>query len=120
VWKVRGQLCIACAVDAYNWMYPVAIGVIDSEINKNWVWFMEGLKEAIGTPPGLTFCIDCGQAIMHGVSEVFTYAEYRECMWYLVQNFKKRFSGKKFMTTCGHLPSLGASTYLTNTTRPWL
>ena len=33
---------------------------------------------------------------MHGVSEVFPHAEHRECMWHLVQNFKKRFSGKNF------------------------
>ena len=94
--KFRGQLCIACVVDAHNWMYPVAIGVIDSETNENWVWFMERLKKVIGTPPGLTFCTDCGQAVMHGVSEVFPHAEHRECMWHLVQNFKKRFSGKIF------------------------
>jgi transposase-like protein len=85
--KFRGQLCIACAVDGHKWMYPVAIGVIDSETNKNWILFMERLKEAIGTPPCLTFCTDCGQAVMTGVSEVFPNVEHRECMWHLVQNF---------------------------------
>ena len=82
--KFRGQLCIACAVDGHNWMYPVVIGVIDSETNKNWIWFMEKFKEAISTPPGLTFCTDCGQTVMTGVSEVFPNAEHRECMWHLV------------------------------------
>jgi hypothetical protein len=77
-------------------MYPVAIGVIDSETNENWVWFMEKLKEAIGTPEGMTFSTDCGQAVMNGVSEVFPNAEHRECMYHLVQNFKKRYSGKVF------------------------
>lgn len=33
---------------------------------------------------------------MHGVSEVFSEAEHRECMYHLVQNFKKRYSGKVF------------------------
>jgi hypothetical protein len=33
--KFRGQLCIACVVNAHKWMYPVAIGVTDSEINEN-------------------------------------------------------------------------------------
>jgi hypothetical protein len=42
-------------VDGHNWMYPVALGVIDSETTENWVWFMERLKQAIGTPPGMTF-----------------------------------------------------------------
>jgi hypothetical protein len=54
------------------------------------------LKEAIGTLEGLTFSTDCGVAVMHGVSTVFPYVEHRECMWHLVQNFKKRYSGKVF------------------------
>ena len=94
--RFRGHLCIACAIDGHNWMYPVAVGVIESETNENWIWFMERLKEAIGTPDGLTFSTDCGQAIMKGVSEVFPRAEHRECMYHLVQNFKKRYSGKVF------------------------
>ncbi|XP_015698107.1 uncharacterized protein LOC102713218 isoform X2 [Oryza brachyantha] len=59
--RFRGQLCIACAVDGHNWMYPVAVGVIESETNDNWIWFMEKLREAIGTPEGLTFSTDCGR-----------------------------------------------------------
>lgn len=47
-------------------------------------------------PEGLTICADCGQAVMHGVSTIFPFAEHRECMWHLVQNFKKRYSGKVF------------------------
>ena len=88
-------MCIACAVDGHNWMYPVAIGVIDSETNENWVRFMERLKEAIDTLEGLTFCIDYGQAVINEVSEVFSNAEHRECMYHLVHNFK-RYSGKVF------------------------
>ena len=42
-------------------MYPVSIAVIDSETNENWVWFMERLKEAIGTPVGLTFSTIVGK-----------------------------------------------------------
>lgn len=77
-------------------MYPVAVGVIDSEINKNWVWFMQKLRDAIETPLGLTICTDCGQAIMAGVSQVFPTAEHKECMYHLVQNFNKRYDGKDF------------------------
>ena len=57
---------------------------------------MERLKDAIGTLDGLTISTDCGQAIMHGVSKVFPQAEHRECMYHLVQNFKKRYNGKIF------------------------
>jgi hypothetical protein len=95
--RYRGQLCVDCAVDGHNWMYPVAVGVIDSETTENWVWFMERLKEAIPISPELlTFCTDCGQAVINGISEVFPEAEHKECMYHLVQNFKKRYSGKVF------------------------
>ena len=33
---------------------------------------------------------------MTGVSEIFPTAEHRECMWHLVQNFKKRYWGKVY------------------------
>ncbi|WVZ79951.1 hypothetical protein U9M48_027473 [Paspalum notatum var. saurae] len=94
--KFRGQLCVACAVDGHNWIYPVAFGVIDSKTSENWSWFMGKLKEAIGTPLGLTISTDCGQAVIGAVSEVFPIAKHRECMWHLVQNFKKRYTGKVF------------------------
>ena len=45
---------------------------------------MQRLKEAIGSPVGLTFSTDCGQTVMNGVSEVFPEAEHRECMYHLV------------------------------------
>jgi len=45
-------------------LYPVALGVFDSETNDNWIWFMQLLKDAIGSPNGLAICTDAGQAIM--------------------------------------------------------
>jgi len=94
--KFRGQLACAIAVDGHNWMYPVAVGVIDSETNENWIWFLQRLRDAIGAPTGLAICTDAGQGVMAGVKEVFPDAEHRECMLHLVMNFKKRYSGKIF------------------------
>jgi hypothetical protein len=94
--RFRGQLACAIAVDGHNWMYPVVVGVLDSETNENWSWFMQMLRDAIGTPEGLAICTDAGQGVMAGVKEVFPNAEHRECMLHLVMNFKKRFSGKVF------------------------
>jgi hypothetical protein len=50
------------------------------------------LRQAIGSPTGLAICTDAGQAVMTGVKEVFP----EECMFHLVSNFKKKFSGKVF------------------------
>ena len=55
------------ATDGHNWIFLNDVGVNDSKTNENWQWFMERLKQASGTPPGLTFCIDCGQSVMQGV-----------------------------------------------------
>jgi hypothetical protein len=96
--KFKDQLvvAVAVAVDGHNWMYPVAFGVMDSETNENWIWFMQRLREVIRCLIGLAICTDCGQAVMAGVKEVFPTAEHRKCMFHLVQNFKKRWSGKAF------------------------
>jgi len=94
--QFKGQLASACAVDGHNWLYPVCIGIFDSETNENWIWFLSQLRQGIGSPPGLAICTDAGQAVMTGVGEVFPGAEHRECMFHLVSNFKKRFHGKVF------------------------
>jgi hypothetical protein len=50
----------------------------------------------IGCPIGLAICTDCGQTVMARVKEVFPNAEHRKCMFRLIQNFKKRWSGNVF------------------------
>jgi transposase-like protein len=94
--KYKGQLASACAVDGHKWLYPVCFGVFYSKTTKNWIWFISHLREAIGSPRGLTICTNAGQAVMVGVGEVFLGAEHRECMFHLVTNFKKRYHGKVF------------------------
>ncbi|XP_066164625.1 protein FAR-RED IMPAIRED RESPONSE 1 [Oryza sativa Japonica Group] len=94
--KFKGQLAVACAVDGHNWMYPVALGIFDSDSVENWMWFMQQLKDAIGTPRGLALCTDAGKGIDSAVHEVFRNAEHRECMKHMVTNFKKKFTGKIF------------------------
>ncbi|XBI93094.1 hypothetical protein VPH35_030022 [Triticum aestivum] len=77
-------------------MYPLCFGIFDSETNENWIWFMQLLRQAIGSPRGLAISIDAGQAVMTWVKEVFPEVEHRECMFHLVSNFKKKYHGKVF------------------------
>jgi hypothetical protein len=67
--RFNGQLPSATAIDGHNWMYSVSFGVFDSEIIDNWTWFMQLLKQAIGSPSGLAICTDASQIVMTGVKE---------------------------------------------------
>ena len=67
--KFKGQLAVACVIDGHNWMYPVGLGVFDSETTENWSWFFQQLKDAIGTPPVLSICTDASQVILFSYME---------------------------------------------------
>ena len=112
--QFKGQLASACAVDGHNWLYPVCIGIFDSETNENWIWFLSQLRQGIGSPPGLAICTDAGQAVMTGVGEVFPGAEHRECMFHLVSNFKKGSMKRCLMIIFGQQLTHGTHICLRN------
>ncbi|XP_047337898.1 uncharacterized protein LOC124941602 [Impatiens glandulifera] len=56
--KVGGQLLVAIALNANEQLYPVAFGVVDSENNNSWTYFMQQLRLAIVSFPDLVFISD--------------------------------------------------------------
>ncbi|XP_052162013.1 uncharacterized protein LOC127779320 [Oryza glaberrima] len=92
--KYRGQLAAATAIDGHNWMFPVAYGIFESEAAENWVWFLQKLKQAIGTPRGLALHTDVGIGLTKAVGIVFPKGvEHRECMMHMWKNMMKKFHG---------------------------
>ena len=92
----RGQLVAASAVDGHNWLFPVAFGVVEAESEESWVWFLQQLRNIIGTPPGLAIHTDACKGLESAVEIVFPGVEHRECMRHLAHNFKKKFKGKVY------------------------
>ena len=94
--RYRGQLVSACVVDACNWIFPVAYGVLETENIESWTWFFQNLKDLIGHPEGLVIHTDACKGLESAVEDVFPGVEHRECMRHLAANFSKKFRGKFF------------------------
>ncbi|KAE8774338.1 putative transposon protein [Hordeum vulgare] len=94
VMMYRGQLVTSCALDAHNWLFLVAYGVMEGESTDSWIWFFQQLKKLIGHPHGLVIHTDTCKGLETPVDDVFPGAEHMGCMRHLAQNFSKKFKGK--------------------------
>ena len=67
----RGQLAAASAVDGHNCLFPVAFGVLEVESEESWDWFLQQLRNIIGTPSGLVIHTDACKGLETAVEIVF-------------------------------------------------
>jgi hypothetical protein len=84
--KWNGQLAACNALDGHNWMFPVAIGLFQSESEASWTWFMMQLKRCIGPVSPLAIHTDACKGLENAVNNVFPHAEKRECFGHLWMN----------------------------------
>ncbi|KAL9830731.1 putative MULE transposase domain-containing protein [Arabidopsis thaliana] len=85
-----GMLVIATAQDPNHHHYPLAFGIIDSEKDVSWIWFLEKLKTVYSDVPGLVFISDRHQSIKKAVKTVYPNALHAACIWHLCQNMRDR------------------------------
>ncbi|KAK1651807.1 hypothetical protein QYE76_069612 [Lolium multiflorum] len=78
--------------DGNNNMYPIAWAVVAKEDTKNWVWFLEQLKEALGGDEGqfgrYTIMSDRQKGLLKAVSTVFPNSPQRYCLRHIYANFQ--------------------------------
>ncbi|XP_076929889.1 uncharacterized protein LOC143594459 [Bidens hawaiensis] len=100
--RFNGVLVCATGVDGNNSIFPVAYGVLESENKNSWIWFLELLKKAIGTPNGLVISSDMQKGLDIAITQVYPTIEHRECVRRLYSNFKRHFRGEFFTRNFWH------------------
>ena len=94
--KWNGQLAACNALDGHNWMFPIAVGLFQSETEASWTWFMIQLKRCLGPVSPLAIHTDACKGLENSVKNVFPHAEQRECFGHLWMNLIKKFRGEEF------------------------
>ena len=98
--KWNGQLAACNALDGHNWMFPIAIGMFQSETEASWIWFMMQLKRCIGPVSPLAIHTDACKGLENAVKNVFPHAEQRECFGHMWMNLIKN-SEEMNLGACG-------------------
>ncbi|KAH9652077.1 SWIM-type domain-containing protein [Citrus sinensis] len=91
----RGSMFVATCLDGNNQLYPLAIGIMDSENNDAWEWFMMKLHGVIGDRPELVIISDRCTAIRRAVLKVFHNASHGVCFYHVKGNIKSQFRMSK-------------------------
>ncbi|KAL5538211.1 hypothetical protein UlMin_045403 [Ulmus minor] len=89
--QYRGVLLVATAQDGNGQCYPLAWGIVDSENEDAWNWFLTQLKEITGDTDELVLISDRAPSIKKVISTVFEKAHHGACAWHVTQNIKNKF-----------------------------
>ncbi|GKF75523.1 multidrug resistance-associated protein 5 [Tanacetum coccineum] len=93
----QGEILVAIR-DRNNHIYPVAWAVVYVENKDNWTWFLELLKQDLGSSRGngLTLMSDQYKGLMETVKDIMPNAEHRQCARHNYENFRKLYPGLEF------------------------
>ncbi|KAI8559412.1 hypothetical protein RHMOL_Rhmol04G0171700 [Rhododendron molle] len=90
----KGSLLSASAKDGDKGLFPLCIGVVDSESNENWLWFMEKLRGILdGDTRSIVFVSDRNAGIKAVVPKVFPLGFHGYCLYHLKNNLHGRLTG---------------------------
>ena len=88
------MLLVATAIDGNSNLYPIAFGIVDSENEQSWEWFMRQLKVVVADDNGLAFISDRQVSIAKALEKVYPLARHGICIHHLLNNVISYFKGK--------------------------
>ncbi|KAG5547953.1 hypothetical protein RHGRI_013591 [Rhododendron griersonianum] len=90
----KGSLLSASAKDGDKGLFPLCIGVADSESNENWLWFMKKLRDILdGDTRSIVFVSNRNAGIKAAVPKVFPTGFHGYCLYHLKNNLRGRLTG---------------------------
>ena len=86
-----GVMLVMTALDGNGSIFPVALGIAESEKTETWFWFLCLVKGALhieGDGEGIVFLSDREKGIETSVQAVFPRAAHGFCVWHMQKNVK--------------------------------
>lgn len=76
----KGVLLVVTTQDDNTKCYLIGWGIVDSENEDFWTWFLIRLKEVISDTDELVFILDIAQGIKTAISTVYEKAQHSTCV----------------------------------------
>ncbi|XP_013713321.2 uncharacterized protein LOC106417000 [Brassica napus] len=92
--KYKGVLLVATALDGNSNLYPIAFGVVDSENDRLWEWFMRQLNVVIADDQSLASVSDRNTSLSKALAKVYPHSHHGICIHHLLNNVVTYFKGK--------------------------
>ncbi|KAH7859388.1 hypothetical protein Vadar_000470 [Vaccinium darrowii] len=96
-------------------LFPVIFGIVDSEDDENWLWFLRKLS-GILSPRPITFITDWHSSLLKGIPEVFPNGHHAYCLQHLKNNLRDKLTGRlsngfreqviSLFSDCAYAPTL--------------
>ncbi|XP_022748623.1 uncharacterized protein LOC111298164 [Durio zibethinus] len=99
--KYLGTLLSATSFDADGGLFPLAFGVVDTENDDSWIWFLSELHKALEMNsekmPQLTFLSDGQKGIVDAVRRKFPNSYHALCMHHLSESICREFKNSRLV-----------------------
>ncbi|XP_013594549.1 PREDICTED: uncharacterized protein LOC106302629 [Brassica oleracea var. oleracea] len=92
--KYKGVLLVDTTLDGNSNLYPIAFGVVDSENDRSWEWFMRQLNVVIADDQSLAFVSDRNTLLAKALAKVYPHSHHGICIHHLLNNVVTYFKGK--------------------------